>query len=366
MTERLQRAQLLLAGLDADALLVTSSTTRRYLSGFSAEDQAPDESSGVMLVDSTEATLFTASTNLPWAEAEANEGVSVEQAARPWTTTVSERILERRWPRVAFEDATTTVAVFEAIRSGVGNGVQLIPAGSALDDLRALKTADEVNALVRASQMTDMAFAGAMTEFRAGMSEREFANVIRRHLQDVGSEGEAFSTIVAAGPNAAKPHHAPGERIIVEGEPVIIDMGARYLGYNGDLTRTVWAGQPSERLGTIYTIVADAQRAALNAIGVGVIARDVDALVRERFDNHGMAEYFTHSLGHGLGLRVHEAPGLRSTSDTVLAAGHVVTVEPGLYIPEFGGVRIEDVVVLEDSGVRNITGAEKRAVPVSL
>lgn len=366
MTERLKRAQSLLTEFDVEALLITSGTTRRYLSGFSAEDHAPDESSGVMLVDRNSATLFTASTNLPWAQAEVNEGISVEQAARPWTTTISERIVEREWSHVAFEDTTTTVAVHEAIQASVGDGVQFVPARSALNDLRAIKTADEIEALARASQMTDAAFAAAMTEFRAGLSERELANIVRRSLQAVGSEGEAFPTIVASGPNAAKPHHAPGDRIINDGDPVIIDMGARNLGYNGDLTRTVWSGQLSDQLGTIYNIVADAQRIALDAIKVGVVASDVDGLVREHFASHDMVEYFTHGLGHGLGLRVHEAPSLRATSDTELAPGHVVTVEPGLYIPEFGGVRIEDVVVLEASGVRNITGAEKRTVSLTL
>jgi Xaa-Pro aminopeptidase len=191
------------------------------------------------------------------------------------------------------------------------------------------------------------------------MTELDLARVIQDALREVGSDGEAFPVIVASGPNAARPHHAPGDRVIAEGEPVIIDMGARVEGYVGDLTRTIWAGQPDQQLGTMYRLVADAQQAAFSAISAGVSARDVDRTVREVFAGADLEDRFVHGLGHGIGLRIHESPFMGPASDDILAAGNVVTVEPGIYIPEWGGVRIEDVVLVEPNGHINLTGAPK-------
>jgi Xaa-Pro aminopeptidase len=191
------------------------------------------------------------------------------------------------------------------------------------------------------------------------MTERELADFIDQQFRDLGSDGQAFDTIVASGPNAARPHHAPGERRIAAGEPVIIDMGARVNGYCGDLTRTIWAGQPSDQLGTMYHLVADAQRAAFAAVKAGVEARAVDRAARNVFAEAGMDQFFVHSVGHAIGLRIHESPFLSQQADDVLRAGNVVTIEPGLYLPDWGGVRIEDVVLVTGEGYVNLTRAPK-------
>jgi Xaa-Pro aminopeptidase len=191
------------------------------------------------------------------------------------------------------------------------------------------------------------------------MTERELADIVDDNLRDAGSTGTSFDTIVASGPNAARPHHSPSDRIIQDGEPVIIDMGAKVEGYCGDLTRTIWTGRADEQLGTMYRLVAEAQRAAIGCVRAGVAARDVDSAARDVFMAAGQEDLFAHSVGHAVGLRIHEAPFMSQQSSDVLAAGNVVTIEPGLYLPGWGGVRIEDVVLVTEDGCENLTGAPK-------
>ncbi len=361
MSERLERVHKVLADRGLDAVLVTNPSNRRYLSGFTADDHAADESSGILLLSKTNRLLLSGATNLPWAKAEAP---SFEPIAweRPWPEFVGNEINQRRWAKVGFEDATTTVADYTLLREKLDAGTELIPLNAALDELRRIKTSDELEVMRRVIQMTDEAFALGVSFLRAGMTERALAEQIGAALREVGSDGEAFPTIVAAGPNAANPHHAPGDRPIGTGEPVIIDMGARIEGYNGDLTRTVWAGEPSTRLTEIYDVVLEAQTAAIASVRAGVSGVDVDQAARDVCERHGFAEYILHGVGHGLGLRVHESPTAGPKSQDILTAGQVLTIEPGLYIEDWGGVRIEDVVVIEDEACRNLTGAAKNQV----
>jgi Xaa-Pro aminopeptidase len=361
-THRLDRARAVLRARDLDALLITSGTNRRYLTGFTAEDHAPDELAAVALVAHDRALLFASATNLPWAAAEALPGVEARESARPWTNTIADTIHDAGWPRVGIEDEATTVAVYNRLRERLVEDVALVPVGGAVDALRAAKGADEVALVEEALRLTDRAFVAAEARIAAGMTERQAAEIVREELRACGSEGEAFPTIVASGPNAAKPHHAPGDRVIQEREPVIIDMGAVHQGYCGDLTRTIWFGQPSGQLVTIYETVAAAQAIALAKAAPGVTGRELDDSVRAFFAARDLDRSFVHSLGHGLGLRIHEAPSAGPASSDTLEPGHVVTIEPGLYIPEWGGVRIEDVVLIEAEGARNLTGAPKRSV----
>lgn len=344
---------------DLDALLVTNGTNRRYLTGFSAEDHAPDESSGVVLVTSTSTTLFTSPTNEPWARSEVNDGVEVMPATRPWTTSVAAACKDRGHRRIGFEEASTSVRDHAALLLAMDPGTELVPVGEDVDRLRAVKRPDELVAIESALGKTDIAFERATAQLRVSMTEQELADVIRAELRAARSEGEAFPTIVASGLNAAKPHHVPGERAIGEGEPVIIDMGAKAEGYCGDLTRTIWIGQPSAQLVTMYRLVADAQAAAISVVRDGVPVNAVDRAARDVFDAAGMGEYVIHGVGHGLGLRIHEAPSVGQASEETLQSGHVITIEPGLYIAGWGGVRIEDVVLVSNDGATILTRAGK-------
>jgi Xaa-Pro aminopeptidase len=357
MSDRLDRVDTLLRDRSLDAVLVSNPSNRRYLSGFTAEDHAADESSGVLLIGRDARVILSGATNLPWARAE-SPGFEPVAWERPWSKFVGELINERGWRTVGFEDGTTTVADY-TILSETLNGTQLVPLHAAIDELRAIKTDAELELIARVIRLTDEAFTTAVDRLQIGITERELADHVGDVLRALGSDGEAFPTIVAAGPNAAKPHHAAGDRAIQAGEPVIIDMGARLDGYNGDLTRTVWTGEIDERLAHIYDVVFEAQRAALATVRAGITGSAVDQSARDVCERHHLGEYILHGVGHGLGLRVHEAPTAGPTSETELSAGQVLTIEPGLYVDGWGGVRIEDVVVIEEDGCRNLTGAAK-------
>jgi Xaa-Pro aminopeptidase len=361
--ERVDRAMDLLAERGLDAILITNGTNRRYLTGFTAEDHAADELSGEVLVTNNGVFLFAPAANLPWAQSEVYDGVEVLPQERRWTDSVAAFLRDREIAALGFEDATTTVRVYSQLLESLGDHqVTLSPVGDAVDSLRAVKTDDELGHLRSALRMTDTAFVAAERRISAGMTEKQVADIVREELRSAGSEGEAFDTIVASGPNAAKPHHAPGDRVIEEGEPVIIDMGAMHQGYAGDLTRTIWFGQPSQQLVTIYRLVQAAFDACVADARPGMTGVELDAIARDLFAEHEMDQYFVHSLGHGLGLRVHEAPSASARSTDTLDPGMVVTIEPGLYIPDWGGVRIEDVIVITDDGNDNLIGAPKRSM----
>ena len=348
-----------LDSLGIDALIVVGGTNRRYFSGWSADDHAPDRPSGVMLIAPNHTTLYASATNLPWAEAEVLPGVTTVELTGSWPGALAGGIQARGFTVVGFEDTVTTVAHFRQLTEALGDSVRLVPVADAIDTLRAVKTERELGLIRQALDLTDIAFERAAAHLQAGMTERQLADFIDQQFRDLGSDGQAFDTIVASGPNAARPHHAPGNRVVEAGEPVIIDMGARVAGYCGDLTRTIWVGQSSSQLGTMYHLVAEAQRAAFAAISNGVDARAVDRAARDVFAAAGVEHYFVHGLGHAIGLRIHESPFLGKQSRDVLKSGQVITIEPGVYIPDWGGVRIEDVVVVEDDGYTNLTRAPK-------
>lgn len=345
--------------LGVDALIVTSGTNRRFFSGWSAEDHAPDRPAGVMLITPTERLILASPTNLPWAASESLPDVTPVSMHQSWPVAVADLIRERDLHRVAFEDAVTPVAAWRALTDALGDTVELIAAGSAVDTLRRQKSPREVGLIREALAMTDAVFNLAAAHLAPGMTERGLATFIDDAFRARGSDGQAFDTIVASGPNAAKPHHSPGNRAIEPGDPVIIDMGARVQGYCGDLTRTIWMGQPPDQLGTMYRLVAKAQRAAIAAVRAGNAVEAVDQAARHVFAEADMEQYFVHSVGHAIGLRIHEDPFLRTGSSDTLQAGNVVTIEPGLYVPGWGGVRIEDVVLVTEDGCENLTRAPK-------
>lgn len=345
--------------LQVDGLVITGATNRRYFSGWSADDHAPDRPSGVMLVTPSEKLLFASSTNLPWAASEALDDVTPLVMTVTWQQAISAAASERGLTRLGFEDAVLPVAAWKTLQDSLANEAVLVDASEAVDATREIKTEREQAILRKALAATDRAFEQASAAMQPGMTERALADIVENALREAGSIGMAFDVIVASGPNAAKPHHAPGDRTIQSGEPVIIDMGAKIDGYCGDLTRTIWSGQPDEQIGTIYRLVAEAQQAAIAAVRAGVEARSIDTAARQVFAAAGQEQYVAHSVGHAIGLRIHEEPFLSQQSSAVLQIGNVITIEPGLYIPGWGGVRIEDVVLVTDEGCINLTGAPK-------
>lgn len=361
-SERFSRALAVLRDHGVDAILVSNGTNRRYLTGFTGEDHAIDEPSGMAVLTKTGMLLLSPSTNLPWAQAEANEDTTVLSWGVPWTTTLVEIAVQHGWTKLGFEESTTSVANYLDLQNRLGETVELMPVGASIDALRAVKTPEEIGYLREALRMTDVAFVAAHDRAQAGMTEKQLADIIAEELKNAGSEGQSFPTIVASGPNAAKPHHSPSDRVLQEGEPIIIDMGALHHGYAGDLTRTIWFGEPSAELVTMYRNVQAAFDSAISKAGPNITGVELDAAARDVYAEQGNDQYFVHSLGHGLGLRVHEAPSASFRSKDTLVPGNVVTIEPGLYYPGEGGVRIEDVVLITEDGAENLTSAPKRVL----
>jgi Xaa-Pro aminopeptidase len=352
---RLAALRDLLADQGLDALLVSSPDNRRYLSGFTARDDLLTESSGSLLITREAALLFTDFRYLEWARAEVGEfDILVYQAGLG--TLLAEQLGVHQVRRLGFETFCLTFGQYQRLTKAATEAnlsVEWVPTEGLADGLREVKTAEEVAVVRQALALTEQVFTEVAGLLRPGMSERQVAWEIERKIREEGAE-LAFPAIVAAGTNGARPHHHPGDYLIREQEPIIIDMGAKIGGYCADFTRTVFLGEPTARFQEIYTIVRRAQATAEAGLAAGMETLAGDALGREVIVQAGYGEAFGHSLGHGVGLAVHEAPSLSPIKErsTVLKAGSLVTVEPGIYLPEWGGVRLEDLALIGAEGAQ--------------
>ena len=348
-----------------DGLLITHPTNRRYLTGFTADDTPPNESSGHLVIGSDDVALVTGSVNVTQAEAQAPH-VKVVSRDPSWAKCDSDLIQEFRIRRLGYESDAILESNFSAIGNQLneaGYELEWIAVDGLVEKIRAVKSRDEIALLRRAFEITVAAFERVAPTIAAGQTEGEVAWKIHQAFVELGAEGPAFPTIVASGTNAARPHHEPGDKVINEGESIVIDMGARYHGYCADLTRTVWVGQADPRLREVYPVVAQAVEEVFERLAPGVSCADLDTAAREYMQQRGFGDAFTHSLGHGVGLRVHEGPSANRRSKDVLVPGNTLTIEPGAYFPEWGGVRVEDVILVTEDGFEILTsGASKMTI----
>jgi len=321
-----------------------------YLTGF-------DSSNAVLLVEADRVRLFT---DFRYAErARELDGVEVEETERHIYSD-----LEGRLPRrIGFESDALTYANFELLEA-VG-GMELARRRGLVESLRAVKEPGELAAIRRATEVTNRTYERLAEERFSGRTEKELVWRMMELFHEEGADEPAFAIDIAAGPTAASPHAVPGDRVVEEGELVLVDAGAKVDGYCSDCTRTFAVGEISDSLHEIYELTRLAQQAGLDAVRPGAIGRDVDAAARAVIANAGYGESFGHGLGHGIGLLVHEAPNLRPESTDVLAAGNAVTVEPGIYLSVVGGVRIEDLVVVTEDGCDALTTFPKELMTVS-
>jgi Xaa-Pro aminopeptidase len=264
--------------------------------------------------------------------------------------------------RLGFEAKGVTFATYEDLRAAA-KGMVLVPVGGEVERQRWVKDPDELAALDRAQGATDDAFDAIVGRLRDGVSERELAFELEAEMRRAGAERPAFDTIVAFGPAAAEPHHEPTDRALARGDVVKMDFGALVDGYHADMTRTVAFGEPPAELREVHDLVRKAQQAGIDAVRAGATGAEVDGAARSVIEDAGHGEHFTHGLGHGVGLEIHEGPRLRRGSEDVLPAGAVVTVEPGVYLPGMGGVRIEDMVEVTKDGCRVLPRAGKDLFP---
>ena len=325
-------------------MLVTRLPNTRYLTGFTG-------SNGCALIGrSVEAFL----TDGRYTEQARREVPDVDRITfdRSYRADVAERCAALGVSRLGVEGDDLTVAAHRMLVEALGSGVAVVALEGLLEEARAVKDEDERD-LVRAAQAaTDAAFEDVLERFVVGVSEEQIARELDRALRDAGADDLAFAPIVAFGENAAEPHHEPGHRTLEEGDIVKLDFGGLVGGYHADMTRTIAFGAPAAELAKVHDVVREAQQAGIDAVRAGVPGSAVDAAARAPIVEAGYGERFVHGLGHGVGLEIHERPWLGTDQDAELPAGAIVTVEPGVYLPGLGGVRIEDMVeVTQDGGV---------------
>lgn len=337
----MSRLERLAAALE-EPLLVTSRVNVRYLVGL-------DSSNAALLVEpGGETALFTDSRYAR--RAEVVEGVTFTQTRRNLVGELAERLSGKR---IGVEAATVTVAQWETLREA---GVDAVATHGLVEALRAVKDPGEIDALRAASSLSDQMFDALARERFTGRTERELAWWIERRFRELGAQKVAFDVAVASDVNGASPHPELRDTPIPEGTLVTVDAGCIVDGYCSDCTRTFATGELPERLAEMYALCKQAQQAGLDAVGPGVSGRDADAASRHPIAEAGYGEFYGHGMGHGVGLEVHEAPGLRPESEDMLVPGNAVSVEPGIYVPGLGGVRIEDLVLVTETGAERLNG----------
>jgi Xaa-Pro aminopeptidase len=349
---RIDRLRLCFSRLGADAFLVSHLPNIQYLSGFTG-------SASLLLVESSGSTLYTDS-RYAFQASEEVAGARVIIAKRGLIHALGRDLRARRGRRrVAYAPTQVTVAQKGALEAATGSRVRWVSGGDTIERLRAVKDASELLAMGEAALLISGVVAGVIPSIKGGITELELAAEIEYGIKRKGGSGPSFETIVASGPRSAWAHARPTSKPLRKNELVVLDQGAILRGYCSDLTRTVFLGRASARVRRLYRAVLEAQEAARNAIRPGVTAGEVDAAARRVLESYGLAKYFTHSTGHGLGLEIHETPRLGRGEKTLLEPGMVVTVEPGVYVQGLGGIRIEDDVVVTPTGAVNLTNAPR-------
>jgi Xaa-Pro aminopeptidase len=343
-----------IAEAKADALLVTQSANIRYLSQFSAPKDAR------VLVTMDKVLFITDGRYTVQAQQEVKLETHITQTSSP----VMEQIAELVKPyRLAVEADDMTLAFANFLKEKTGR--EVIPTANFIKDMRLIKTPQELDFMRDAAALADKAFTYILNVLDSGMTEIEVALELERFLRKQGSEGVAFDIIVASGERSAMPHGLASQKTIQMGELVTLDFGAVLHGYHSDMTRTVGMGDVPDDQQALYAATLETQELALAAIAPKKSGKVIDQLARDNFKKHGLEDYFVHSLGHGVGLEIHEGPTLSQRKEDILEAGMIVTVEPGVYVPGKAGVRIEDLVVITANGCERLSHSPKTYLAIS-
>ena len=335
-------------------MFITQSANRRYLSGF-------DGTAGYLVITDKKAILATDFRYTEQAGKEAPD-FKILRIAGKLTDWFPGLVSELGIKSLGFEGGDVTYDFHRQLRGALKKkqvSAKMVVVNSLVETIRAVKEPEEIEFIKKASEITDAAFESVEKNFRTGMTEKQVAWELEKALRENGSQSLPFDIIVGSGPNASLPHAKPSDRVISEGEPVVIDMGAKYKGYASDLSRTICAGKADAKFKKVYNTVLDAQTVAMNQIRKGMTGHQADRIAREVIEKAGYGYAFGHSLGHGVGLAEHELPRLGPNSTEKLTDGMVFTIEPGIYITGWGGVRIEDTVVMEKGKAVPLTHARK-------
>jgi len=345
------------ASLGVDTVWIIQPENRRYLSGFNAADGQLDESSGCLFITLDQALLLTDSRYTIQAQQEV-VCFKVLTHKKGLVDTIPEIFDRLNTRRLGFEGGYLIWDLYQKVKEKVTQyspPVELIALSNLVEEIREIKTPEEVELLRRSAQLMGDVLAQVIDEITPGQVEKDIAWKIETLIREQGADGAAFPPIVASGSNGALPHAVPTERRIARGEPIILDVGAKVDGYCSDMTRSVFLGNPPSDFKEIYRVVRKAQVFALESVRPGMKTDEADSIARDVIKNAGFGDFFGHSLGHGIGMAPHERPSIGPLKPEVLKEGMVFTIEPGIYIPGKGGVRLEEMVVLEENGARLLT-----------
>ncbi len=343
---------------ELQGILITDPYNLRYLTGFCGGE-------GVALYTESMAVLYVDSRYTKAAEEEClvkGNGFRVKEFNRrePLMELLKGQLVKDEAERIGFEDRVMVCSTFSRYTAELG--VRLLPLEGSLDCLRRLKTPEELKLLCKAEEIGDTALSHVLGLLKPGMTELSVAAELEYAMKKAGAEGLSFDTIAASGPNSAKPHAIPSDRRLAEGDFLTMDFGCIYHGYCSDMTRTVVIGKASPDQRKVYQTVLDAHLKAMEGLRPGMRCCDVDKIARDHIEAAGYGEYFGHGLGHSVGLYIHEGPALNTRDETLLVPGMIETIEPGIYIPGFGGVRIEDMGVVTEEGYTSFAHSPKELI----
>ncbi len=340
-----------------DAILVVSDKNRMYFTGFQSTFGY------LLLLRNGKNVFITDPRYYEMASTLQSEVLDVVQIANGTSaaSVVTETLHENGTKSVGFEDTELTVRDFEDLKKQFPD-FELVPVGDHINFVRSFKDETEISYIKKAQSITDAAFKDILSVIKPGMTERDLAIELEYLMDKHGAEGLAFDTIIASGLNSSKPHAHPTDKPLQIGDPITMDFGARYHGYCSDMTRTVFLGEPSEEMHKIYNVVLMAQKNGIVNAYPGIGGKELDSYCREVIKANGYEQYFTHSTGHSLGIDIHEEPRASMYSSQTLQAGQFITCEPGIYIPGVGGVRIEDLLLIEEDKVIDLTISDKNII----
>lgn len=346
---KIEKLRNLLSTNDLDAIIITNLYNRRYITNFTG-------TAGIAIVSMNDTRFITDFRYTVQANEQATEFKVVEHK-KGIVEEINNQLDELHVSRVGFEKDDMTYATYEVYKKNLDT--ELVPVSGLVEQLRLIKTSEEITILKAAAKIADDAYEHIQGFIKPGVKEIDVSNELEFFMRRQGATSSSFDTIVASGYRSALPHGVASDKKIESGELITLDYGALYQGYCSDTTRTVAVGEISDELKAIYDTVLTAQLKGVEGIKPGITGVEADALTRDYITEKGYGEYFGHSTGHGVGLEVHEGPGLSHRSEAKLEAGMVVTVEPGIYVPNVGGCRIEDDILVTESGYERLTHSSK-------
>ncbi|GAA0115927.1 M24 family metallopeptidase [Clostridium senegalense] len=351
-TKRLETLRKTMSENGLDGVLLQGDINRNYMSGFKG-----DESYSIITKDRA---IFITDFRFTEQANQQVENYEIHEYQRPFETFLDKMVKELNIKKLGFEENVLTFDLYESYKNAVN--CELIPLNGMVEKLRLIKSKDEIEAIKKAQQIADSAFEHMLEFIKPGMTEKEIGLELEFYMRKLGASGLSFPSIVASGVRSSLPHGTATEKVVERGDFLTLDFGAVYDGYCSDMTRTIVIGEPNDKMKEIYNIVLNAQEAALKAVKPGMSCFDLDKIARDIIKDAGYGEYFGHGLGHGVGRLIHEAPMVSFRSNEVLEPGMVITDEPGIYIPNFGGVRIEDLILVTEDGCEVLSKSPKNLI----